>query len=390
MLLFSLALLSALALALVWSLQRRLRTVSIALQRVRGRERFVLETVRSLLDASRRSSREVIVALARAVREAEPAADAFIAFVPQDDGLVCLHAEGPRVEHYARFKLARDDERYLPVRAALLGHRASGPEATLVPTDRAALAVPMRDANGLHAVIYASSRDCTELDEDAIVQTVEHAASPYVLALERERDRADATYDGLTGLLTPRAFRDRVRDELARARFGATPVLTLWFIDTDHFKKVNDTFGHAAGDAVLHAMASLLRAHIIADLDLAGRNGGDEFCALIHDTQKSAAIERAHAFCEAVRRFDFGIPLPVTASVGVASHPYDARDANELLEVADAAMYHSKRSGRDRVSFAVNGTSFAVFREPRSEEAKSDGHDAPERDRSSRRPALRP
>jgi len=66
-----------------------------------------------------------------------------------------------------------------------------------------------------------------------------------------------------------------------------------------------------------------------------------------------------------VRRHDFGIPMQITASVGVASFPYDARDANELLEVADAAMYHSKRSGRDRVSFAVNGAAFAVYREGR-------------------------
>ncbi|HTC29161.1 MAG TPA: GGDEF domain-containing protein, partial [Candidatus Acidoferrum sp.] len=177
--------------------------------------------------------------------------------------------------------------------------------------------------------------------------------------------RADATYDGLTGLLTPRAFRTRLRDEIASARFGAHKVLTLWFVDTDRFKAVNDTHGHAAGDAVLQAMAELLRAQGVPEVDVAGRNGGDEFCALIHDAQKTVAIERAQSFCEAVRRHEFGVPLRITASVGVASFPHDARDANELLEVADAAMYHSKRTGRDRVSFAVNGTTFAVFREGR-------------------------
>jgi diguanylate cyclase (GGDEF)-like protein len=188
---------------------------------------------------------------------------------------------------------------------------------------------------------------------------------PYAIALERELARADATYDGLTGLLTPRALRNRLRDEIARARFGAAAVLTLWFIDTDRFKSVNDTLGHAAGDAVLQGMAELLRSQGVPEVDVAGRNGGDEFCALVHDAQKTVAIERAQAFCEAVRRHDFGIPMQITASVGVASFPHDARDANELLEVADAAMYHSKRTGRDRVSFAVNGATFAVFREGR-------------------------
>jgi diguanylate cyclase (GGDEF)-like protein len=78
--------------------------------------------------------------------------------------------------------------------------------------------------------------------------------------------------------------------------------------------------------------------------------------------QKTIAIERAQALCDAVRAHDFGIPLRITASIGVASFPYDARDSSELLEIADAAMYHSKRTGRDRVSFSVNGTAFSTFR----------------------------
>jgi diguanylate cyclase (GGDEF)-like protein len=213
-------------------------------------------------------------------------------------------------------------------------------------------------------VIYASSSAADTIDgEDTIVRTIEHATLPYAIALERELARADATYDGLTGLLTPRAFRSRLRDEIARVRFGPAKVLTLWFIDTDRFKSINDSYGHAAGDAVLQGMAELLRAQGVPEVDIAGRNGGDEFCAIIHDAQKTVAIERAQSFCEAVRRHDFGVPQPITASVGVASYPHDARDANELLEVADAAMYHSKRTGRNRVSFAVNGTAFAVFRE---------------------------
>lgn len=354
----------AVALASAWTMQRRVRDARILLGRVLARERLTLETVRSLLEASRSSGEAVIAALAAALKQAEPAIDAFVAFAPQGDELTCVYTEGRRVEHYARFGIRRDDERFLPARAALLGHRASGPGGMLVPTDRAAIAVPFGDGRGLHGVVYVSSSDSVKLDEDVIVNSVQHAASPYALALERERDRADATYDGLTGLLTARAFRNRLREEVARARFGSAPVLTLWFVDTDCFKTVNDSYGHAAGDAVLQAMAELLRAHVVPEADAAGRNGGDEFCALLLGAQKSVAIERAQAFCEAVRRTNFGVPLRITASVGVASYPYDAGDASELLEIADAAMYHSKRDGRDRVSFAVNGKSFAVFREP--------------------------
>ncbi|HET9095112.1 MAG TPA: GGDEF domain-containing protein, partial [Candidatus Baltobacteraceae bacterium] len=130
---------------------------------------------------------------------------------------------------------------------------------------------------------------------------------------------------------------------------------------TDHFKRVNDTFGHGAGDIVLQRMANLLREHTVPEVDLPARNGGDEFCAIVRNVHKVSAIERAHRFCAAVRECSFGIEVPVTASIGVAAYPYDASDAGALLEVADGAMYHSKRSGRDRVSFPVDGTSFAVF-----------------------------
>jgi diguanylate cyclase (GGDEF)-like protein len=325
---------------------------------------FVLDVMRALLDASRRSSRAVVETLADALRKYDPAIDVVLAFIPAGEDLECAHADGPRVAHYANLRLRREGSELLPARAAQAGHRVAGCDGAMVPTDRKALAVPMCDAQGLRAVIYvSSSASCALENEDTIVRTIEHAVSPYALALERELDRADATYDGLTGLLTPRAFRNRLRDELARSGVRTPNVVTLWFVDTDRFKHVNDTFGHTAGDSVLQTMAELLRTTVVPERDLVGRNGGDEFCASVHDTQKTIAIERAQTFCEAVRRHDFGLPLKITASVGVASFPYDANDASELLEVADAAMYHSKRSGRDRVSFAVNGATFAVFRE---------------------------
>jgi diguanylate cyclase len=152
-----------------------------------------------------------------------------------------------------------------------------------------------------------------------------------------------------------------LQDELAIARLSRNASLGLWFIDTDHFKRVNDTFGHAAGDIVLQRMAGLLREHMVPQLDLPARNGGDEFCAIVRNVHKVSAIERGHRFCAAVRESNFGVDVPITASIGVAAYPYDAAGASELLEVADAAMYHSKRAGRDRVSFSVDGSSFAVF-----------------------------
>jgi diguanylate cyclase (GGDEF)-like protein len=325
---------------------------------------LMLAELRALVDASRVSSIAVLETLADALRRYDDGVDAVLIYTPIGDELECVLASGTRAEHYCGSGLRRDAARFLPAHAAIEGHRVGGTSGLMIPTDRTALAVPMRDRNGLQAVVYlASSRSDRFECEETMVRTVEHAASAYALALERESDRAHATYDALTGLLTPRAFRSRLRDEVERngAR-SAMRAMTLWFVDTDHFKAVNDEYGHAAGDRVLQEMAQLLRAHTVAEVDVAARNGGDEFCALVFDAQKTVALDRANRLCEAVRTHDFGVPLQLTASIGVATFPYDARSSSDLLEVADAAMYHSKRSGRDRVSFSLHGRTFSVYR----------------------------
>jgi diguanylate cyclase (GGDEF)-like protein len=321
-------------------------------------------SMRALLDATRTSSDAVLNALDRNLRSLDESIDTTMIFAASAGELRCVYASGTRAEHFRRCTLRRDDLARLPARAAHAGCRAAAPldARAVLPTDRAALAVPMLDARGLLAVAYVSSSDSrASMRSDAIALAVDCAAMPYALALERESDRADAIYDGLTGVLTPRAFRRYLHDELAKTPVAGGAIVSLWFVDTDRFKSVNDRFGHKAGDGVLQAMAALLEAGLVPDLDAAARNGGDEFCALIRGAGKVAAVERARDFCAAVRAHDFGIPLRVTASVGVATFPFDASSSSELLEVADAAMYHSKREGRDRVSFAVERGRYAVF-----------------------------
>lgn len=327
------------------------------------RESDVLEAVRVLTAASRESTGAVLTALDRTLRVLDPSIDAVLIFAPEGEELVCVYAAGARTEHFRGTRVRRDQAASLPARAAVCGHRVelAGDARPVVPTDRAAIAVPMIGGEGLAAVVYAASMQERVSSPDSIVRAVTQAASPYALAAEREADRRSATYDGLTGLYTPRSFRAKLQEELAIARLRRHASLALWFVDTDHFKSVNDTFGHAAGDVVLQRMAHLLREHTVPELDLPARNGGDEFCAIVRSVHKVSAIERAHRFCQAVRQSDFGVDVRITASIGVAAYPYDAAGASELLEVADAAMYHSKRSGRDRVSFPVDGASFAVF-----------------------------
>lgn len=340
-----------------------MRALRHACRAAQQRDSEVLEGARVLTAASAESRAAVLAALDTVLRVLEPALDAVMVFEPAGDELACVYAAGERAEHFRAMRLRRDRPVSLPARAALCGHRveAAGEIAPLIPTDRAALAIPMIGASGLIAVVYAASARNAVVCADALVRSVAQAAAPYALAAERESDRAQAVYDALTGLYTPRAFRNTLQREIATAQLTPGASIALWFIDTDYFKRVNDTLGHAAGDAVLQKMASLLQEHAAPPADLAARNGGDEFCAILRNAGKVAAIERARRFCGAVRETDFGSGIEITASIGVAAYPYDAAEAAELLEIADAAMYHSKRSGRDRVSFAADRGSYTVY-----------------------------
>ena len=327
-------------------------------------ERALLEAAGLITAASRESAETLLSVLAAAITTLEPAVDAVLVFRPDAEELQCVFAAGGRAEYFGGLRLRIDGDA-LPAQAALRGHHVvlAADRNAAIPTDRAALAVPMHAGSTLLAIVYAASATAGAISAaDLLVRTVAHAAVPYALAMEREADRASATYDGLTGLHTARAFRTVLQEDLRVAACGLQTSLALWFVDTDGFKRINDTYGHAAGDTILQRLAGLLRDHLIPSVDIGARNGGDEFCAIVRNAHKTGAIERAQHFCDAVRACDFGIPLPITASVGVAAYPYDAVSASELLEIADAAMYHSKRSGRDRVAFKNGSGSFAVHR----------------------------
>jgi diguanylate cyclase (GGDEF)-like protein/putative nucleotidyltransferase with HDIG domain len=164
---------------------------------------------------------------------------------------------------------------------------------------------------------------------------------------EVARLEADATTDPLTGLANHRAFQERLRAEVARARRHERPVAVA-LVDLDDFKGVNDAGGHAIGDQVLRAVAATLREHLRAE-DVLARVGGDEFAVLLPDAtavDAAAALERARRTIEAA-------PLPAGArlsiSVGVCDIAH-AASAQELARYADGALYWSKEHGRNRVS----------------------------------------
>jgi diguanylate cyclase (GGDEF)-like protein len=164
-----------------------------------------------------------------------------------------------------------------------------------------------------------------------------------------------AVTDDLTGLANSRAFRDVMEKEAARAvRFRHD--VSLLMLDIDDFKKVNETYGHPAGDAVLRAIGRILRAES-RGIDEPARYGGEEFVVALPETDPEGAFElaeRIHAriAAERTRAPDDGREIRVTASIGVATLPAAAIDVRELIAAADGALYGAKRAGKNRVVVA--------------------------------------
>jgi diguanylate cyclase (GGDEF)-like protein len=160
-----------------------------------------------------------------------------------------------------------------------------------------------------------------------------------------------ATQDQLTGILNRREF-DRIMEEEAERsqRFGQP--LALVMVDIDHFKAVNDTHGHPAGDAVLKEVAKILTAQS-RSVDRVARFGGEEFALILVKTDRAAAEEVAQRVVEAVAAnpvvIEGGASLMVTISAGVAVLPDDVSRIDVLLGAADRALYAAKRGGRNRV-----------------------------------------
>jgi diguanylate cyclase (GGDEF)-like protein len=183
----------------------------------------------------------------------------------------------------------------------------------------------------------------------AVTMLNQYAANA-AMAVRNARLRAEverlAKEDGLTGLANRRVFEEVLNREVARSRRTHEP-LSLVIFDVDHFKRVNDTLGHQAGDDVLRQVAQELGA-TARDIDLVARYGGEEFTVILPNCSLDDAVrvaERMRSSLSENPRL-----TGVTVSAGVAEIPTNAPDEEALIAAADEAMYISKRSGRDRTT----------------------------------------
>ena len=163
-----------------------------------------------------------------------------------------------------------------------------------------------------------------------------------------------AQTDPLTGVLNRRSLIERLDAACLRARARGLPIALL-FIDLDHFKEINDSFGHAAGDACLGAVIAPIQAEL-RQSDVVGRYGGEEFVVILSSADIAAAhpiAERIRHRVASVRVEGFGEPIQLTCSIGVATSDTLGVWGEHLIAQADAAVYAAKRSGRNRVQVAI-------------------------------------
>lgn len=197
------------------------------------------------------------------------------------------------------------------------------------------------------SVLVGHDMPLGEHETAALQESVSQAAP--VLANLRNLALAEfrALTDGLTGLPNKRAVKDSVKRMAAQASRTLTPLSTI-VIDLDHFKQINDSFGHDRGDDVLATVGAVL-AETVRSSDFVGRNGGEEFIVLLPDTDTSQAAivaEKVRAAIAAVTVS--GVQREITASFGIATIPDHAPDGDQLVRAADRALYVAKTNGRNR------------------------------------------
>jgi len=260
--------------------------------------------------------------------------------IPVGQGVTGRCAETKKIQHICDLQ-APDASHYIPG----------------IPGARCELALPMVGESRTIGVLNAESTEPNAFGATEI-QTLSLIANQAAAVIRSgqllEETRRLAITDGLTGLHNRRHFIRQLGENIVRAaRYQETMALIM--LDLDHFKAVNDQFGHHVGDRVLELLAVALQESV-RDSDRAARLGGEEFALLLLRCDRSLAVAIAERVRERIRHLSVeGIPdsdIDLSASIGVAFFPEDGEDPKQLMKAADDALYAAKRTGRDRVVLA--------------------------------------
>lgn len=217
---------------------------------------------------------------------------------------------------------------------------------------RAIICVPLISRNKTIGVLEAlnkKSRQDFDDEDERLFMAFSHQVS---VAIENARLYNMAFYDGLTKVFMRRYFEAWLSQEFARVKRYRTDLSIIMF-DIDYFKKINDTYGHQAGDAVLEGIAQTVKDNI-READVLARYGGEEFVVCLPETKVDKALHSAERIRQEIEKREFvydGKKIPVTISLGVASFRETPEDSvSQFIKDADSALYQSKEGGRNRVT----------------------------------------
>jgi diguanylate cyclase (GGDEF)-like protein len=254
---------------------------------------------------------------------------------------------------------------YVALRQPWLGAFAGCDHQLVFPqsSDLASVAmIPLIHRRKLIGSINLGSSDATRFTRAHAADFLAQLGVIASYCIENTVNRARLLRSGFTDVLTGwhnrRYLQVRLNEELARARRDRSHVVCL-MLDVDHFKRVNDTWGHAAGDAVLQELANRIDSQVRAS-DIAARYGGEEFVVILPDTDTSAGVSLAERIRKAVSASKYDLPCgqkeSITASIGIASispgpDDHDLKTIGDsLIARADVALYRAKSGGRDQVA----------------------------------------
>lgn len=238
--------------------------------------------------------------------------------------------QGPNTSTEARERIRLALMNHQAVRTTICNYSKQGDEYWLDIS-----IIPLLDDNGVVTHFAAIERDVTEQK------------------MTNDRLETLSKIDGLTGLLNHRAFHAEGQLEMQRRRriSKKTSGFSIIELDIDHFKKVNDTYGHDIGDSVLKQLGKLI-SDAVRQIDRAGRVGGEEFCIILPSTTLSEAQEIAERLRQTIAEHYFlsgSTRLKITASLGFAAQNDEQEDYTTTLKNADKSLYRAKREGRNRV-----------------------------------------
>ncbi|MBI3547677.1 MAG: GGDEF domain-containing protein [Elusimicrobia bacterium] len=214
-----------------------------------------------------------------------------------------------------------------------------------------AVAVPIHDASELMGYLYA--RCPAAADPHALMEKTASFCEEIAFAFRRiklfqELERL-SQIDGLTGVYRRGMLDERLKEEVVRARtFKISFCLLL--MDIDHFKKLNDTYGHPFGDQVLRRVGEILKASVY-ETDFVARYGGEEFAVLLPRAEAAGVLRKAESIRTAIERAEFPLAMEtvrITVSIGIAHFPRDGSTPDAIVHEADQALYYAKESGRNR------------------------------------------